>query len=141
MLDGEFLSGFGEVEHIEDDGFGTTVLAAMDRADYLDQGFALMEGTFVAILADDGQFALLYDAVVDSRMVVPGGNGSQGKVIRKTVNSGVPFGKSGNSAPSQVREVRMSSVDLISFILQSYCLVVILVIATYASRMRFIIRA
>ena len=79
MLDGENLTGFGEVEHIEDDGLGAAVLAPMDRAYYFYQSLALMERTFVAVSADDGQITLLYDAVVDGRMVMPACNGSYGK--------------------------------------------------------------
>ena len=70
------MSGFGEVKHIEDDRFGTAVLASMDSAHYFDQRLAFMERTFVAVLADDGQFALLYDAVVHGGMMMSAGHGS-----------------------------------------------------------------
>ena len=60
MLDGEDLTGFGEVEHVEDDGLGASVLASMDRADDLYQRFALMERALIAVLADDGQVSLLH---------------------------------------------------------------------------------
>lgn len=79
MLDSEYLPWFSEVEHIEDDGFGAAVLATVDRTDYLDQRFAFMERAFVAVLADDGQIALLHDAVVNGSMVMPTGNGSYRK--------------------------------------------------------------
>ena len=53
MLDGYFGSGRGEVEHVENDRFGTSVLTSMDRADHFDQGFAFMERFLCSILAND----------------------------------------------------------------------------------------
>lgn len=79
MLDSEYLPGFSEVEHIEDDGFITAVLASMDRTNDLDQRFAFMERTFLAVLADNSQFALLHDAVVNGRVMMPTGNGTYGE--------------------------------------------------------------
>ena len=80
MLDGNFLTGRGEIEHVEDDGLAAAVLAAMDSANDLNQGFTFVEGFLRAILADDGQLALLHDAVVDDSMMMPAGLGADGKV-------------------------------------------------------------
>ena len=74
MLDSEYLTGFGEVEHIEYDGFVAAVLTPMDRADNLHQRFAFMESAFLSVLANDGQFALLDDAVIDGSMMMPAGD-------------------------------------------------------------------
>lgn len=93
--DGYFCVGGGEVEHVEDDGFGTSVLAAVDRADDFDQGFAFVEGFLGAILADDGQVALLHDAVVDDRVVVPAGFGTDGKVQTNDSQFGLTLRKIG----------------------------------------------
>ena len=71
MLDGDGLSGRGDVEHVEDDGFVASVLTAVDSADNLYDGLAFMEGSFCTVLANNGQFALLHDAVVDDIVVVP----------------------------------------------------------------------
>ena len=119
MLDGNFLTGRGEIEHVEDDGLAAAVLAAMDSANDLDQGFTFVEGFLRAILADDGQLALLYNAIVDDGMMMPAGLGADGRIIR---NSGVPFGKSGRMAPSQLCEVRISSVVLIVIMVWGYSL-------------------
>ena len=54
MLDGEDFSRFSEVEHVEDNGFAATVLATMDSANHLYKRFSLMEGMYIAVLADDG---------------------------------------------------------------------------------------
>ena len=79
MLDGEDLAWEGEVEHVENNGFGTTVLATMDRVDDFDQRLAFMESTLITVLADDGQVALLDDTVVDGCVVMPACDGSNGK--------------------------------------------------------------
>ena len=76
MLDGEYLPGFGEVEHIKNDRFGASVLTTVDRADYFNQHLAFMESALFTVLADNGQFSLLDDAVVDCGMMMPTGNGS-----------------------------------------------------------------
>ena len=83
MLDGYFGSGRGKVEHIENDGFGASVLASMDSANHFNQSFAFMEGFFCSILANDGQIALLNDAVIDYGMMMPAGYGTDGKVQTK----------------------------------------------------------
>ena len=51
----------------------------MDCANDLNEGLALGEGTLVAILTDDGQFALLDDAEIDDVMMVPSCFGARGK--------------------------------------------------------------
>ena len=71
MLDGYLCSGFREVEHIENDGFGTSVLASMDSADHFDYSIAFVESFLCSILANDGQFALLNDTVIDYCMMMP----------------------------------------------------------------------
>ena len=80
MLDGYFCSGRGEVEHIENDWFGTSVLAPMDSADHFNQRFAFMEGFFCSILANDSQVTLLNDAVIDYCMMMPTCFGAYGKI-------------------------------------------------------------
>ena len=80
MLDGYFCSGRGKVEHIENDGFGASVLASMDSANHFNQSFAFMEGFFCSILANDGQIALLNDAVIDYGMMMPTGLGANREV-------------------------------------------------------------
>ena len=79
MLDGDRLTGFGDVEHVQDHLFVASVLATMDGAHHFDDGFALMEGAFVAVSANDGQIALLYDSVVDYIVVMPASLGSNGE--------------------------------------------------------------
>lgn len=79
MLYGDGLTGGGDIEHVQDHLFVATVFAAMDGAHHFDDGFALMEGAFVAVSANDGQIALLYDSVVDYVVVMPAGFGSHGK--------------------------------------------------------------
>ena len=80
LLDGYFCSGRGEVEHIENDGFRTSVLASMDSADHFNQRFAFMEGFFCSILANDGQVTLLNDAVIDYCMMMPTRFGANRKI-------------------------------------------------------------
>lgn len=80
MLDGYLFARCGEIEHVEDDGFGASVLAAMDGSDDFYQRFAFMKCLLSAVLTDDGQFALLNNAVVDYRMVMPAGLGAYGKI-------------------------------------------------------------
>ena len=80
MLDGYLLSWRGEVEHVEDDRFATAILAAVDSADNLDQRLAFAEGLLGAVLTDDGQLALLHDAVVHDGMVMPAGLSADRKV-------------------------------------------------------------
>ena len=90
MLDGKYLPRFGEVEHIEDNGFRAAVFATMNRAYYFHQRLAFMEGTLVSVLTDNRQFTLLHDTVVNGCMVMPAGNSSYRNVMRNTVNSGLP---------------------------------------------------
>ena len=51
----------------------------MDGSDDLHQRLSFMKGLLSAILADDRQFALLNNAVVDYRMMVPAGLGAYRK--------------------------------------------------------------
>lgn len=80
MLDSYLLSGFGVVEHNQHDGFVAAVLSAMHRADHLDECLTFAESAFCTVLADDSQVALLNNAVIDHRMVVPAGLGTYGKI-------------------------------------------------------------
>ena len=79
MLNGDGLTGLGDVEHVQDHLFVPSVLATMDGADHFDDGFAFVEGAFVAVSANDGQIALLYDSVVDYIVVMPASLGSNGE--------------------------------------------------------------
>ena len=36
MLDSYLCAGGGEIEHVEDDGYGASVLTAVDSTDYFD---------------------------------------------------------------------------------------------------------
>ena len=80
MLDGYFLPGRGEVEHVEDDRFVTSVLAAMDGTDHLYQRLAFVKCLLRAVLAYDRQVALLHDAVVHYAVMMPTRLGSDGKI-------------------------------------------------------------
>ena len=71
MLNSDGLSRCGDVEHVEDDGLVASVLATVDSADNLYDGLTFTEGVFGSVLADNGQFALLHNAVVDDIVVVP----------------------------------------------------------------------
>lgn len=53
MLDGKYLTGLGEVEHIKNDGFRAPILSTMDSTDYFDQRFAFVESAFATVLAND----------------------------------------------------------------------------------------
>ena len=79
MLNGNGLTGFGNVEHVQDDLFVASVLATMDGAHHFNDSFALMEGALVAVLANDRQIALFHDAVVDYVVVMPAGHYSNGE--------------------------------------------------------------
>lgn len=80
VLDGYFLSGRGVVEHNQHDGFIASVLAAMNRADHLDQRLTFAEGALCPIPADDSQVALPDDAVINHIVVVPACFGPHGEV-------------------------------------------------------------
>ena len=71
MLLGDDLTGLGNVEHVQYDLFVPSVLAAMDGADHFDDSLTFVEGAFVAVSANDGQIALLNDAVIDDVVVMP----------------------------------------------------------------------
>ena len=71
VLDGERNAGLGAVEYVEDDGLGAAVLAVVNGVDHLHDRFAGVDDLFRAIEGDDGQFALLEDAVVHYGVVVP----------------------------------------------------------------------
>ena len=58
MLNGQGQVLLREVEHVEDDGLRASVFAVVDGVHHLDDGLALMHGLLLAVLADDGQFAL-----------------------------------------------------------------------------------
>ena len=60
-----------EVEHIEDDGLGATILTMMNGANHLDDSLTLMNNLRLAILADDCQFSLNQNTIVHGHMVVP----------------------------------------------------------------------
>ena len=60
-----------EVEHVEHNGLGATVLAMVDGAYHLYNSLALVYHFLIAVLVDDGQLALHQYAVVRHRMVVP----------------------------------------------------------------------
>lgn len=60
-----------EIEHIQDDGFGATVLAVVDGAYHFDDCLTLVHRFLAAVLAYNGQLALHQYAVVHHRMVVP----------------------------------------------------------------------
>ena len=79
MLDGDCLTWFGDVEHVQDHLFVPSVLATMDGADHFDDSLTFVEGAFVAVSANDCQIALLNDAVVDYVVVMPAGHGSHGE--------------------------------------------------------------
>ena len=67
----------------------------MDGADYLYQRLAFMKRLLSAVLTDDSQFALLNNAVVDYRMMVPAGLGAYGKVQPQDPQFGLPRRKIG----------------------------------------------
>ena len=79
MLYGDGLTGGGDIEHVQDHLFVPSVLATMDGADHFDDGFAFVEGAFVAVSANDGQIALFHDAVVDYVVVMPAGHCANGE--------------------------------------------------------------
>ena len=58
MLHGQRQVLLREVEHVEDDVFLAAVLAVVDGVHHLDDGLALMHRLLLAVLTDDGQFAL-----------------------------------------------------------------------------------
>ena len=80
MSDGYLFARSGEIEHIENDRLSASVLAAMYGADDFNQRLAFTECLLFAVLTDDGQFALLYDTVVEHRVVMPFGLGAYGEV-------------------------------------------------------------
>ena len=71
MLDGEGRSFLREVEHVEDDRFVAGVHAAVDRADHFDDDLAGADNLPLAVEPGYRKLALLQDAVVDYRMVMP----------------------------------------------------------------------
>ena len=71
MLYSKWHTLLREVEHVENDGFIATILTMMDRVHHLDNRFTLMHNLLLAILTDDGQFALHQYTIVHHRMVVP----------------------------------------------------------------------
>ena len=93
MLDGDFFPRLGEIEHVEDYGHSATVFATVDSADHFDQGFALMKRALRAVRADDGQFALLHEAVVNDRVMMPAGDGPNGEVHADHLEFGSPGGE------------------------------------------------
>ncbi len=58
MWHGQGLSFLREVEHVEDNGLLAAVLAVVDGADHLDDGFALVDDFLGTVDSDDGQLAL-----------------------------------------------------------------------------------
>ncbi len=79
MLLGDDLTGLGNVEHVQYDLFVPSVLATMDGADHFDDSLTFVEGAFVAVIANDGQIALLNDAVIDDVVVMPAGHCANGE--------------------------------------------------------------
>ena len=79
MLHGEGQVLLREVEHVEDDGLRAAILAVVDGVHHLDDGLALMHGLLLAVLADDGQFALSRT----SRPPVLGALGNNRAVLRR----------------------------------------------------------
>ena len=71
MLNGEGQVLLREVEHIEDAVFRATVLAVVDGTDHLYDSLALMHDLRLAVLADNGQFALYQHTVIHCHMMVP----------------------------------------------------------------------
>ena len=70
MLNGDGLTGFGDVEHVQYHLFVSSVLATVDSAHHFNDGFALMERAFVAVFANNRQFALFHDAVIYHVVVI-----------------------------------------------------------------------
>ena len=64
MLHGQGQTLLREIEHVEDDGLRAAVLAVVDGVHHLDDGLALMHYFFLAVLPDDGQFALHQQAIM-----------------------------------------------------------------------------
>ena len=73
VLESNFNIRRGKIEHIEDDRFVSTVLATMYSADHLYYCFAFAEHPFCTVHAHDSQFALLNNAEVDYRVMMPAG--------------------------------------------------------------------
>ena len=79
VLDGDVFPGLGEIEHVQDDGLGAAVLATMDFVNHFHQRLALAERAFCAVQADDRQFTLFHNSIIDNRVVVPACNGADGE--------------------------------------------------------------
>ena len=71
MLHRKWHTFLRKIEHVENDGLRAAVFAMVDGAYHLDDGFAFVNGFFVAVEADDGEIALYQYAVVHHRMVMP----------------------------------------------------------------------
>ena len=79
MLDGDRLTGLGNVEHVKDHLFVSSVFAAMDGVHHFNDCLAFVEGALVAVFANDRQIALFNDAVVDYVVVMPAGHCANGE--------------------------------------------------------------
>ena len=71
VLHGQWQTFLREVEHVEDDRLGASVLTMVDGIHHFHDSLAFMHHFVFAVLADDGQFALHQYAMIHHGMVVP----------------------------------------------------------------------
>ena len=71
MLNSQWQTVLREIEHVENDGLLASVLTVVNGVYHLYNGLTLVNHLLLAVLTDDGQFALYQHTIVHHGMVVP----------------------------------------------------------------------